>query len=308
MAPLPLEPIYWPLYGPALLFLFHLVPWLRDPLGQRNIPGPIFAQFSDWWLALAAYKGKRSETVHRAHVKYGKPALAIRLFPLLIRPIGPVIRIAPNHISIANPDALQIVYGHQSRTLKSDFYDAFVSITRGLFNTRSRPEHARKRKMVSALFSTHNVTQFEFNIRECLTAFVGQFDRLAAEAALNEGHSGKAQKGDAEHGAWVWMDVLSWFNYLAFDIIGDLAFGSPFGMIKAGRDVAHVAVDHNAAFGGQGLSHAREKTKFIEVPAIEILNRRGEFSAFLGVLRPWTRYFRHIQHPPKRLTFRPGHT
>lgn len=154
--------------------------------------------------------------------------------------------------------------------------------------------------MVSALFSTHNVTQFEFNIRECLTAFVGQFDRLAAEAVHEaRGDSGKGQQDDAKH-AWVWMDVLSWFNYLAFDIIGDLAFGSPFGMIKAGRDVAHVAVDHSAAFGGKGLSHAREETEFIEVPAIEILNKRGEFSAFLGVLRPWTRYLYLIQHPTNR--------
>ena len=214
---------------------------------------------------------------------------------VFIRLVGPVIRIAPNHISIANPDALQIVYGHQSRTLKTDFYDAFVSITRGLFNTRSRPEHTRKRKIVSALFSTYNVTQFEFNIRECLTAFVGQFDRLAADA-VDKAHG---QKSDTMY-AWVWMDVLSWFNYLAFDIIGDLAFGSPFGMIKASRDVAHVAVDHNAAFGGQGLSHAREKTEFIEVPAIQILNKRGEFSAFLGVLRPWMRYVYHIRHPQER--------
>ena len=292
MASSPLKPIYWPLYGLVLPVLFHLVPWLHDPLRQRDIPGPFIAQFSDWWLALAAYRGKRSETVHGAHRKYGKPALCRPLAPVPIRVAGPVIRIAPNHISIANPDALQIVYGHQSRTLKSDFYDAFVSITRGLFNTRSRPEHTRKRKMVSALFSTYNVTQFEFNIRECLTAFVGQFDRLAADV-VDKVHGGKEQQSDTDS-TWVRMDVLSWFNYLAFDIIGDLAFGSPFGMIKAGRDVAHVAVDHNAAFGGQGLSHAREKTEFVEVPAIEILNKRGEYSAFLGVLRPWMRYFYHI--------------
>ena len=81
LASLPLELVYWPLYGLAPLVLFHLVPWLRDPLRQRNIPGPFIAQFSDCWLALAAYKGKRSETVHRAHIKYGKSALANRLSP-----------------------------------------------------------------------------------------------------------------------------------------------------------------------------------------------------------------------------------
>jgi len=65
------------------------------------------------------------------------------------------------------------------------------------------------------------------------------------------------------------------YNYLAFDIIGDLAFGSPFGMIDAGKDVAPVTI--------QGT------TSVVNVPAIQILNDRGEFSASLGVLPPWAR-------------------
>ena len=31
------------------------------------------------------------------------------------------------------------------------------------------------------------------------------------------------------------MDVLLWFNYLAFDIISDLAFGEPLGMVNKVR-------------------------------------------------------------------------
>src|SRR5258708_14868361 len=78
----PLEPIYWPLYGLAPLVLFHLVPWLRDPFGQRDIAGPFIAQFSYCWLALSACKGKRIEVLHRAHMKYAEPALANRLPPV----------------------------------------------------------------------------------------------------------------------------------------------------------------------------------------------------------------------------------
>lgn len=37
------------------------------------------------------------------------------------------------------------------------------------------------------------------------------------------------------------LDILPWFNYVAFDIIGDLVFGEPFGMIDAARDMAAVA-------------------------------------------------------------------
>jgi hypothetical protein len=37
----------------------------------------------------------------------------------------------------------QVVYAHGNGTLKPEFYDAFVSIKRGLFNTRDRAEHTR---------------------------------------------------------------------------------------------------------------------------------------------------------------------
>lgn len=70
---------------------------------------------------------------------------------------------------------------------------------------------------------------------------------------------------------------------LAFDIIGDLAFGKPFGMLDSGEDLAPVQV--------QGSN----KTEYL--PAIQILNRRGEYSATLGVVPPFLRPF------AKRLPF-----
>ena len=104
-------------------------------------------------------------------------------------PTGTFVRIAPNHLSIADPDALQVVYGHGTGTLKSDFYDAFVSIQRGLFNTRSRAQHARKRKIVSAIFSQKNVLEFEPHVRQHITQLFRQWDRLCALGA-------KVQSGD----------------------------------------------------------------------------------------------------------------
>lgn len=68
---------------------------------------------------------------------------------------------------------------------------------------------------------------------------------------------------------------------------GDLAFGSPFGMIAAAKDSAPVAKSHE-----QGISvYGQEATKCetISIPAIRVLNDRGEFSAAMGVLPPWLR-------------------
>lgn len=91
----------------------------------------------------------------------------------------------------------------------SNYYDAFVSIQRGLFNTRDRAEHTRKRKTISHTFSTKSIGQFEQYMTYNLQELVKQWDRLAEHAVEN---------GDQ----WADMDCLHWFNYLAFDIIGDL--------------------------------------------------------------------------------------
>ena len=92
---------------------------------------------------------------------------------------GTFVRIAPNHLSISDPDALQIVYGHGTGTLKSDFYDAFVSIRRGLFNTRDRAEHTRKRKPLRSTrsFTTAFFRQPPYNRPEkaCLSTILSCF-------------------------------------------------------------------------------------------------------------------------------------
>lgn len=151
----------------------------------------------------------------------------------------------------------------------SEFYDAFVSIRRGLFNTRDRHEHTRKRKMVSHIFSPKSIVQFEPYIHENLQLFVKQLDKLIDQSV----HKTTGGRSEA------YIDSLPWFNYLAFDVIGDLAFGAPFGMLEKGADVAEIRSSPNSPP--------------VYAPAIEILNRRGEVSATLGCypqLKPYAKW------------------
>ncbi|KAM7185364.1 Cytochrome P450 [Naviculisporaceae sp. PSN 640] len=208
----------------------------------RRIPAKFPAQFSDLWLLSVVRRGNRYERVDELHKK-----------------LGPVVRIQPNHVSINDDEAINIIYGHGNGFLKSDFYDAFVSIRRGLFNTRNRAEHTRKRKIVSHTFSVKSVSQFEPYIHSNLELFVKQWDKLSSHASQ--------------------IDCLNWFNYLAFDVIGDLAFGSPFGMLSSGADMAEV--------------RASPDSEPIYASAIEILNRRGEVSATIGIhpaIKPFAKY------------------
>jgi benzoate 4-monooxygenase len=133
-------------------------------------------------------------------------------------------------------------------TLNREYYDAFVSIQRGLFNTRDRAEHTRKRKTVSHVFSAKSVGQFEQYMHHNLELFETQWSKMAESA----------------NGSYAKLDALHWFNFLAFDIIGDLAFGAPFGMLEKGKDEAEMRPSPNAPA--------------IYVSAVEVLNRRGEVS------------------------------
>ncbi|KAG8895941.1 hypothetical protein FRB99_000254 [Tulasnella sp. 403] len=259
-----IHPVYTPLALLAAVVVYHYWAYFVDPFGYRKhgITGPWLAQFSDVWLARQAARGKRSEAVHKEHLRYGK-----------------FVRIAPNHISIDDPEALQTVYAHGNGTLKTEFYDAFVSIRRGLFNTRDRAEHTRKRKVISHIFSPKNVQDFEPNIRSAMTNLFRQLDSVCSASEGTNSVIGTNYYRKRNQRAW--LDILPWFNYVAFDVIGDLVFGEPFGMINNAKDVAAVAE------GGEKAVAGNAQVKYI--PAIKVLNDRGDFSATLGTIPVWAR-------------------
>ncbi|EGG06012.1 uncharacterized protein MELLADRAFT_36399 [Melampsora larici-populina 98AG31] len=233
-------------YLPISIILYHLFCYYFDYFSLKSYPGPFLAKFSRVWLAKVSRNGKRYLSIHEAHLKFGKFSM---------------IRIAPDEISIADKDAIQPVLGHGNGNTKSEFYDAFVSIHRGLFNTRDRIDHTRKRKLISNTFSQKNVLEFEPYISSTLHQFLIQWDRLCDQV----------EKPSID---WYEFDSLPWFNYLAFDIIGDLAFGEPFGMIQRAADYAEVDDGHD---------------QVLHLPAVQILNERGEYSMTQGCLPSWIR-------------------
>ena len=126
--------------------------------------------------------------------------------------VGKIVRLAPNHVSIAEPDALGVVYAHGNGALKSQFYDAFVSIKRGVFNTRDRNEHARKRKIISHIFSQKSVVEFEPQIRLYVGQLIQQWDRLYDLAA-------KGMFGNDGEGGWEGRDGRLWLDCLPCELV-----------------------------------------------------------------------------------------
>ncbi|KAK8086608.1 hypothetical protein PG994_001582 [Apiospora phragmitis] len=231
---------------PLSLVLYYAVPYFTTFGHLRSIPAPFPAAWSNLWLLYTCRRGRRYLSVDEIHKK-----------------LGPVVRIQPNHVSIADDEAISVIYGHGNGFLKSRLTifpvrstmhsspSAAVSSTRGTVqNTRGRGRSYRTR------LPPKSVVQFEPYIHQNLETFVKKWDEIASKAPQSDGY---AQ-----------VDCLEWFNYVAFDTIGDLAFGAPFGMLEAGADIAEVRMQLDKPS--------------IYAPAVQILNRRGEVSATLGTL------------------------
>jgi len=93
------------LFTPWLLLvapiLYYVLPYLRN-WSIQDIPGPFLAKFTNLWQMYECRMGRRYYTVFLLHEKYGK-----------------LVRLQPNHVSVADPDAIPIIYGHGTGFLKS---------------------------------------------------------------------------------------------------------------------------------------------------------------------------------------------
>jgi benzoate 4-monooxygenase len=120
--------------------------------------------------------------------------------------------VSPNHISVADKKALDVVYGQGTAAFdKPVFYDAFLGDKPSVFSTRDRQDHARRRRHVSQAFSYKALQEFLPYIHNVGLTFIQKLDAIC-------------EAGDE-------VDALLWFNFLAFDVLSDLTFGKPIGML-----------------------------------------------------------------------------
>lgn len=92
----------------ALPLLFFILPYMRN-WSIQDVPGPFLAKFTNLWYLYECRLCRRYLTVHEAHAKYGK-----------------LVRVTPNQVSIADPDAIPIIYGHGTGFLKA--YELLLQI------------------------------------------------------------------------------------------------------------------------------------------------------------------------------------
>ncbi|KAK2595801.1 hypothetical protein QQS21_006564 [Conoideocrella luteorostrata] len=202
----------------ATLICYHL--WLH---GLARYPGPLFAKacsVPNWYHAA---KGDRHEWLHELHDRYGS-----------------AVRFAPNSVSFDTAEAVESIYKTSKANLtKSDWYQCVRDSAGGFestFTARQKSRHAIKRRLLSHAFSERALRDYEPRICSLVAIWL---DCLEAEA----------KKGAAS------LDLGDWCNYLIFDILGDLAYGSSFGLTKDTEDRSIVGLIPKATGGWYSLGY-----------------------------------------------------
>ncbi|CAN8099134.1 unnamed protein product [Discula destructiva] len=196
----------------AIVIRYAYLLWFH-PLSK--FPGPKLAACTQLWYARTFTGGRWHEVISSAHRRYGD-----------------VIRIAPNELSFASVQAFKDLYGPPSKTRKlfkkSDlFYDTGV---RSIVYEMDPVEHGEQHKLFAPAFRASTVRSQEHVVQQHVDLFVAQL--------RDQGHSGR-----------IGLDVTGWMEWLAFDIIGELAFGEPFGAVRAGQHNYWVSLLHGALYG-----------------------------------------------------------
>ncbi|KAL9608412.1 MAG: hypothetical protein Q9167_006760 [Letrouitia subvulpina] len=142
---------------------------------------------------------------------------------------GPVVRIAPDELSFISSTALLDIYGHQigrpafpkSPFLQRNQPNGYPSILNA-----NDADHSRFRRLLSHAFSENALRQQEPLLQSYVDLLIA---KLRNQIATSTTSTAK-------------LDLVKWFNFVTFDISGDLSFGDSFHSLEESQYHPWVAI------------------------------------------------------------------
>ncbi|KAF6832491.1 cytochrome p450 [Colletotrichum plurivorum] len=188
----------------------------------RNFPGPLVMRATRIGYCYKLVTGTLSFDMLDIHKKYGD-----------------VVRIAPDELAFSDAGAWKVIFGHKisgnnatgitsSATFeKSDsFYRPIPGLPRDII-TALGPQHAALRRQMAHGFSDRALREQQPIIMKYVDLFI---QRLKEQATGEAPATPFLSNAKSPPGGPV--NIMLWFNYCTFDVIGDLAFGEPFGCLE----------------------------------------------------------------------------
>lgn len=172
--------------------------------GLGSIPGPPLARFSDLWRFLDACYGQHPQTIVSLHKQY-----------------GPVVRIGPRAVSVADPRAIEPVLGLRANLDKSDSVKPMMNPYNGeylpmLIAAMDSKAHARIKRPIGGAYSMTTMLSFEATADQVINKLVSKLSRYP----------------DGER-----CSIDQWMAFFSFDFILQATFSEDFGFVDSGKDV-----------------------------------------------------------------------
>ncbi|KAI9046668.1 hypothetical protein LZ554_009409 [Drepanopeziza brunnea f. sp. 'monogermtubi'] len=169
-----------------------------------RFPGPLLARSTLLWRMQKTLQGRVHRSIEDGHQKY-----------------GPVFRVSPNELSFASVSSWKSIYGHRPggmQPTKSEFYDMYGSGFDSLCvgSERIPEKHRQMKSFLSAAFSTKALLEQEPLVSQTIDAFIARLGK----------DGGPETKG---------LNMTKWTEMVAFDILGEMAFGQSFECIARGE-------------------------------------------------------------------------
>ncbi|EFQ34944.1 cytochrome P450 [Colletotrichum graminicola] len=179
--------------GVAGLLLWMLYNVTLHPLSKY--PGPKLWAATRIPYALMVFRGDEPKTILALHKRYN----------------ADVVRVSPNELSFQHPGAWKDIMGHRSGGSEENEKDP-DRLNPDNINiiTAGRHDHARYRRALSHGFSAKSMQEQQPLIKDYVNLLIERLRGLAGKGPI---------------------DMVAWYNFTTFDVIGDLSFGESFGCL-----------------------------------------------------------------------------
>ncbi|KAI1099866.1 cytochrome P450 [Jackrogersella minutella] len=168
-----------------------------------GVPGPRLAACTSLWLSWHTYVGDECTVIFQLHEQY-----------------GPVLRVAPNEIDIADGDAVESIYIEKGGFQKTEAYSKFdIDGHSTIFSTQTLTARANRAKAVVPLFSTASIRNAQPVLASVVDQFIARIQR--------EGRTGKP------------INVLNITRSMALDAVSAYLFQEQYGAVS--EDTSHMS-------------------------------------------------------------------
>lgn len=169
-------------------------------------PGPKIAAISQIPIAKELWTGKVHVWLRQLHDTYASD----------------VVRVSPNELSFISPEAWKDIYstrpGHPGFPKDPVAFGGKNSIL-----TANNADHSRMRRLLSHAFSEKALREQEGLIKVHVQTLIDGIKKQIAGPAKGK------------------INIVDWYHWATFDIIGDLAFGEPFNCLQDAKWTPWVA-------------------------------------------------------------------